>query len=90
MRHILFTAILVGTATAVFAQPAPSNSQDEAAIRKVISAFPGAPPWLALVVGLTPGVVAATGLTLADSLALGLTLVAFAATMHRRPRADEP
>ena len=50
-----------------------------------MSMFPRAPKWLPLTVGVTPGVVASTGLTLADSLALGLTLAAFAAAARRRP-----
>lgn len=49
-----------------------------------VSLLPGAPWWLPLVVGATPGVVAATGLTLADSLALGFTLAAFAASTRHR------
>ena len=49
-----------------------------------VSRFPGASWWLPLVVGLTPGVVAATGLTLADSLALGFTLLAFAFAFRNR------
>lgn len=47
--------------------------------------LPGAPWWLPVVVGVSPGVIAATGLTLSDSLALGLTLAALAAAAHRRP-----
>jgi hypothetical protein len=50
-----------------------------------VSLLPGAPRWLPVIVGLTPGVIAATGLTLGDSLALGFTLAAFAASAHRRP-----
>ena len=50
-----------------------------------LSLLPGAPWWLPAIVGVTPGVIASTGLTLGDSLALGFTLAAFAATMHRRP-----
>jgi hypothetical protein len=50
-----------------------------------VSFLPGAPRWLPLAVGVTPGVVAAVGLTLADSLALGFTLAAFAAGARRRP-----
>ncbi|MEY2446906.1 MAG: hypothetical protein QOH79_382 [Acidimicrobiaceae bacterium] len=50
-----------------------------------VSFLPGAPKWLPLTVGVTPGVVAALGLTLADSLALGFTLAAFAASARRRP-----
>ena len=47
-----------------------------------VSLLPGAPWWLPLVVGATPGVVAATGLTLADSLAFRFTLAAaFAALL---------
>jgi hypothetical protein len=50
-----------------------------------LSFLPGAPKWLPLTAGLTPGVVAAIGLSLADSLALGFTLAAFAASARRRP-----
>lgn len=50
-----------------------------------IGLMPGAPIWLPLVVGVTPGVIAATSLTLSDSLALGFTLAAFAAATRRHP-----
>jgi hypothetical protein len=50
-----------------------------------VSFLPGAPKWLPLVVGVTPGVIVAVGLSLADSLALGFTLAAFAASARRRP-----
>ena len=50
-----------------------------------LALLPGAPRWLPLAAGVTPGVVAAMGLTLADSLALGFTLAAFAAAARRRP-----
>src|SRR5262249_50247908 len=50
-----------------------------------LSLLPGARWWLPLAAGVTPGVVAATALTLGDSLALGLTVAAFAAAARRRP-----
>ena len=50
-----------------------------------LSFFPGAPWWLAPIIGVTPGIVVSTALSLSDSLALGFTLAAFALTMHRRP-----
>jgi hypothetical protein len=50
-----------------------------------LSMFPRSPWWLPVVAGLAPGVVAATGLTLADSLVMGLTLAAFAAASRGKP-----
>ena len=49
-----------------------------------LRALPGGPPWLPLVVAVTPGVVASLMLGLSDTLALGLTLLAFAAAARRR------
>src|SRR5690606_33021270 len=49
-----------------------------------VSRFPGAPPWLPLVVGATPGVGVALALTLSDALATGLVLATLAAAFARR------
>lgn len=46
--------------------------------------LPGAPQWLPLAVGATPGVGVALSLTLSDALATGLTIAAIAASLHRR------
>jgi hypothetical protein len=46
--------------------------------------LPGAPSWLPLVVGVTPGVGVACALTLSDALATGLAMAAVAAAVHRR------
>ncbi len=48
------------------------------------SRLPGAPAWLPLAVGLTPGVGVALALSLGDALATGLTLAAVAASLRRR------
>lgn len=49
-----------------------------------VSRFPDAPPWLPLVVGVTPGVGVALALSLGDALATGLALAAVAAALRRR------
>lgn len=46
--------------------------------------LPGAPRWLPLAVGLSPGVGVACALSLADALATGLALAAVAAAVRRR------
>jgi hypothetical protein len=49
-----------------------------------VSRFPDAPPWLPLVVGVTPGVGVALTLSLGDALATGFALAAAAAALRRR------
>lgn len=49
-----------------------------------VSRFPDAPPWLPLVVGITPGVGVALTLSLGDALATGFALAAAAAALRRR------
>lgn len=49
-----------------------------------VSRFPDAPPWLPLVVGVTPGVGVALALSLGDALATGLALAAVAGALRRR------
>ena len=49
-----------------------------------VSRFPDAPPWLPLVVGLTPGVGVALTLSLGDALATGFALAAAAAALRNR------
>lgn len=49
-----------------------------------VALLPGAPRWLPLVVGITPGVGVACALSLCDALATGLALAAVAASQHRR------
>lgn len=48
------------------------------------SRLPGAPAWLPIAVGLTPGVGVALALSLSDALATGLTLAAVAASLRQR------
>ncbi|MBX3285081.1 MAG: hypothetical protein KF703_07035 [Actinobacteria bacterium] len=49
-----------------------------------VSRFPDAPPWLPLVVGVTPGVGVALALSLGDALATGFALAAVAAALRHR------
>lgn len=46
--------------------------------------YPGAPAWLPLAVGLTPGVGVALSLSLSDALATGIVLATLAAAFQRR------
>ena len=48
------------------------------------SRLPGAPSWLPVVVGLTPGVGVALALSLGDALATGFALAAVAASLRKR------
>lgn len=51
-----------------------------------IAKFPGAPPWLPLIVGISPGVICTMFISTGDALAAGLTIAAFGAAFDRRFR----